>query len=259
MSIEPTLLGGEALVRNWAEELDLQIALRRVRAVTKAMRVAGATARARALAEQVDRPEYLVPLLYGQCEFHASRSEHKLALSLADQLGKIGEKRARALLERCIGGGDARMVGHLAVTLAYLGYIDQARSRLNEAFQESRRLKNAHKLSSMLLNGYWIASITCSPEVMKRYAEELLTVSTEYGFSFHLGCATIFRGSSLTAVGQAQEGLSQLEEGLSMVRASRFGNAPGCASEEMRLLPRRLRPGVMIDVQYEDVVSDLET
>ena len=63
---------------------------------------------------------------------------------------------ARALLEQCHGLGDsvhrvvgayATMLAHLAVTLAYLGYIDQARSRLNEALSEARRLKHAHTLA----------------------------------------------------------------------------------------------------------------
>src|SRR5256885_17174345 len=121
----------------------------------------------------MDRPEYLVPLSVGQWTFHVTRSELKLALSLAQQIERIGEARndvgarlqgrraqgwtrcflgefvaARALLERClglfdpahraIGGGQsddlyATILGYLANVLAYLGYIDQARSRLNEA------------------------------------------------------------------------------------------------------------------------------
>jgi hypothetical protein len=40
-------------------------------------------ARAHALAEQIDRPEHLVPLIYGQFAFHMIRSEHKRALLLA--------------------------------------------------------------------------------------------------------------------------------------------------------------------------------
>ncbi len=116
-------------------------------------------ARARALAEQIDRPEYLVPLLLGQWAFHLVRSEYKPALSLAEELEKIGDARkdvavqlagrsangvtrfhlsefvtARALLEQSHGLGDpahravgrgedlyAGMLAYLAVTLAYLG------------------------------------------------------------------------------------------------------------------------------------------
>ena len=196
------------------QELDLQIALRPALAATKgyaAADVGETLARARALAEQIDRPEYLVPLIFGQWVFHLVRSEHRLALPLAEQLEKIGEARndvaaqllgrrahgltrcflgefvaARALLERCHGLSDpahraigaglsddpyAVMLAYLAVTLAYLGYIDQARSRLDEALSEARRLRHAHTLALVLGFANWMDSITRSPE-LQRHAEE---------------------------------------------------------------------------------------
>ena len=79
---------------------------------------------------------------------------------------------ARALLERCLGLADpgiAPSVGTvlrslrgdapLAVTLAYLGYVDQARSRMDEALSEARRLGHVHTLAmySVLRFG-WIGS-----------------------------------------------------------------------------------------------------
>jgi hypothetical protein len=118
------------------------------------------------LAEQLDQPEYLAPLIVSQWAFHNVRSEHKLALSLGEQLEQIGEARndnaaqllgrlmqgitrfytgkfftARALLDRCVDLADPanRMIARisvdayplmlvfLALTLACLGYIDQAR------------------------------------------------------------------------------------------------------------------------------------
>ena len=52
--------------------------------------------RARALAEQIDRPEYLVPLMLGQFWFHLVRAEYRLALPLGKQAGKN-----RRSAERC--------------------------------------------------------------------------------------------------------------------------------------------------------------
>jgi class 3 adenylate cyclase/tetratricopeptide (TPR) repeat protein len=249
------------------QELDLQIALGPALAATKGYSAADVDetiARARALAEQIDRPEYLVPLLFGQWTFHFVRAEHKLALSLAEQIEKIGEARndvaaqlqgrrangvtrcflgefvaARALLEQCHGLGDpahrfrraravgvgltedpyAMMLSHLAATLAFLGYIDQARSRLNEALSEARRLRHAHTLAVVLFFASWTDSITRSPEMQHR-AEELLALSTEHGFSLYLGLAITFHGSSLTALGQAEEGLPLLTQGLAAIRAT---------------------------------------
>jgi len=244
------------------QELDLHIALRPALAATKGFSAAevGATlARARALAEQIDRPEYLVPLSLGQWGFHLLRSEHKLALPLAAQLEKIGEARndvtaqllgrrahgvtrcylgefvaARTLLERCLGLSDpahrsigagmsydpyAAILAELAVALAHLGYIDQARSRLDEALSEARRLRHAHTLALALAYANWIESITCSPE-LQRHAEELLALSSEHGFPLYSGLATAYRGRSLSALGQAQEGLALLARGLAALRAT---------------------------------------
>ena len=60
-------------------------------------------ARARALAKQLDRPEYFVRLSLGQWAFHLHRSEHKLALSLAEQVEKFGEARNDATVQLRVG------------------------------------------------------------------------------------------------------------------------------------------------------------
>ena len=241
------------------QELGLQIAFLSALMATRgysASEVGETMARARSLAEQIDRPEYLVPLLYGQWVFHFFRSEHKLALSFAEQLERIGEVRndvaaqlhgrraigvtrcyfgefiaARALLEQChdlanpahrhIGGGlsdsYAAMLVSLAFTLAHLGYIDQARSRMNGALLEARRLGQTETLTLVLSAASWMETITCPPE-RRRCADELLALSTEHGFPQHLGWAKVYLGKSLTARGQAYEGLALLTQGMVAVR-----------------------------------------
>ncbi len=83
------------------QELDLQIALGSALTATSGFSAADVEvtlARARALAEQLDRPEHLVPLIVGQSAFHFLRAEHRLALVLGEQLEQIGEEA-----ERCNG------------------------------------------------------------------------------------------------------------------------------------------------------------
>jgi class 3 adenylate cyclase/tetratricopeptide (TPR) repeat protein len=248
--------------RRRQRELDLQIALRPALAATKgysAADVGETIARARSLAEQIDRPEYLVPLLYGQWVFHLVRSEHRLALSLADQIAKTGEARndvaaqllgrrvsgltryyigefaaARALFEQCHGFADpayrrasgemsedpyCAMLIELAASLSRLGYIDQARLRLNDALSEARRLKHARTLALVLTFANSIEWITRLPE-WHRHAEELLALSTEHGLSWYLGAAMSFRGSSLAARGKAEEGVALITQALTGVRAT---------------------------------------
>jgi tetratricopeptide (TPR) repeat protein len=240
------------------QELDLLVALTPALNATKGWatpEVAETLARARALAEQLDRPDYLVPLLRSQWAFHFTRAEHRLALALVEQLEKIGEVRndataqlqatythgasrlylgefvaARAVLERGIGlvdpahraiGGSsvdpyAGLLTYDALTLACLGHIDQARSRIDEALSDVRRLRNPHTLAFVLTNAAWFDWLTCLPMV---HVEEMLAITTKHGFSRYLGSALTFRGQSLIALGQAQEGLALLTQGLSKLSA----------------------------------------
>jgi hypothetical protein len=131
------------------QELDLRIALGPALAATKGLSapVVGKNyAHASALAEQLDRADCLVPLLEGQFIFHSFRAEHKVALSFAEQIERIGEVRndravlylgrlehgtascalgdfvsARALLEKCHRLGDSVSRSTYAVpTLVHL-------------------------------------------------------------------------------------------------------------------------------------------
>ncbi len=112
------------------------------------------------------------------------------------------------------------MLASLAMTLAYLGYIDQARSRLNEALSEARRLRVASTLAEVLSVALTVEGIAGSPEMQQRHAEELLALSTEHGLPAFLAWATVGHGVSLTALGQGQEGLSLITRGIAGVRAT---------------------------------------
>jgi predicted ATPase len=245
------------------QELDLQMARVRALMATRgyaAPAVAETIVRARALAERLDRPDYLVPLLHFQFSFHTSRAEDKLALSLAEQMEKRGEAQndeatlllgrslhgrscfflgefveARALLEQCHGLRDPANravyaaltaadpyvlnLARLALTLAHLGYIDQARARMDEALSEARGLDHAYTMAWVLEQvcaADWIAG---SHEV-QRHAEELVALANEHGFPLWLGLGLVWHGWSLAALGQAQEGISLLAKGLSGLRAT---------------------------------------
>jgi tetratricopeptide (TPR) repeat protein len=238
------------------QELDLQTALGPALTATAGWSVAevGETfARARVLAEQLDRTEYLVPLTAGQCGFHSVRGEHRRVLALGEQLEKMGDARndaaaqllgrgiqghtrfilgefvaARAALERCFGIANpmhraivksvdscAGMLTSLALTLAYLGYIGQARSRMDEALSEARRLRHVQTLVDVLGYANWLDWITRSPMV---HVEEEIALSTEHRFPLYAALALTCRGRSLAAIGQAREGLALLMQALSEIR-----------------------------------------
>ena len=111
----------------------------------------------------------------------------------------------------------ALMLTFLAVTLAYLGYIDQARARMDEALSEARRLGQTLTFVHGLNLANWIDWLTRAPEV---HQGEFLSLSGEHGFPHYLSWALAFRGRSLVACGQAQEGFALLTQGLAELRAA---------------------------------------
>ena len=114
-------------------ELDLQIALGRALMAANgysAPAVAETLVRARALAERFDRPDRLAPLLYFQWGFRMVRAEHELAVSLAEQMEKLGETRkdqATLLLGHYIHGASCYFRGEFVTARALLELCDGLR------------------------------------------------------------------------------------------------------------------------------------
>jgi hypothetical protein len=71
-----------------------------------------------------------------------------------------------------------------------------------------------------------VEGIVRSPE-MHRHAEELQALSTGHGLPFYLAWGTMFRGMSLNALGQGQEGFSQITRGIEEIRATGAATPPG--------------------------------
>jgi hypothetical protein len=78
----------------------------------------------------------------------------------------------------------ASMLASLGTTMAYLGYIDQARARLSEALSPAYQLKHAHTLGLVLEFACWQERVAPSPQSARQRADELIALSTERGFLF---------------------------------------------------------------------------
>ncbi len=109
-------------------------------------------------------------------------------------------------------------LAHLALNLAYLGYIDQARARIDDALREARRREHVFTLAFVLTLACMVDWVCGSPHESERHAKEMIVLSREQGFALWLGFGLVFRGSSLAALGQTQEGFVLLADGFSSVR-----------------------------------------
>jgi predicted ATPase len=111
------------------------------------------------------------------------------------------------------------MLVYLSATLASLGYIDQARSSVNEAVSRARRLKNTIWLATTLAYACGVEWVAKAPRQAKRFADEAVAISNEHGYPAWLAWGLTFCGWSSTALGQPEDGVTLLTRGRSMLGA----------------------------------------
>ena len=107
----------------------------------------------------------------------------------------------------------------LAYTLACLGYIDQARALANQALAEVQQLHHAHALAQVLTQACLVERLAGLPHDVRQHAEQTVVLSREHGFPLFSAWGTILLGWSLTELGEAQDGVALLTQGLSAYRA----------------------------------------
>jgi predicted ATPase len=111
---------------------------------------------------------------------------------------------------------------NLSRTLHCLGYVDQAPSRRDKALAEARRL-SPFTLAFALSYGWyndWATADEKATQTMLQSADEIMTISSEQGFSQLLGVGNIIRGCRLGVVGQTAAGIPLLLQGLAIYRAT---------------------------------------
>ena len=80
----------------------------------------------------------------------------------------------------------------LALTLADLGYIDQARAGMDEALSEAHRLDHAYTMAWVLGQVCPTARRVAGSHEVQRQAEELVALANEHGFPYWLGIGLIW-------------------------------------------------------------------
>jgi predicted ATPase len=104
--------------------------------------------------------------------------------------------------------------------LAYLGYLDQARSRAEEAVSEARAYQYTHTLALCLFFRCWVACVANLPHEDRQFAEAVLEVTNEHGYPFWAAVATFHKRWSSAMLGEASEAVTLLTEGLALITAT---------------------------------------
>ena len=109
----------------------------------------------------------------------------------------------------------------LSYVLLCLGHLDQARLRRDEALLKARQRAHAATLAVVLVHAWnHDAGVQSEPVLLLERAEELRAHCAEYGFPYFAAIASVYRGSALSMLGSAEEGLALLTEGLAAYRAT---------------------------------------
>ncbi|MBI3757316.1 MAG: AAA family ATPase [Deltaproteobacteria bacterium] len=114
---------------------------------------------------------------------------------------------------------------YLAWILWYLGYPAQALKKSSEAFALAQKLSHPFSLSWALNCVSKVHKFRREGQEAQKHAEAWITLATEQGFPYFRAEGTIQRGWALVEQGQGEEGIAQLRQGLSALRA--VGTAGG--------------------------------
>ncbi|TEU21724.1 MAG: hypothetical protein E3J21_01880, partial [Anaerolineales bacterium] len=125
------------------------------------------------------------------------------------------EQHHRSLVVLSVSDPGLSALAYVACCLWCLGYPEQALSRSQQALALARELDHAFSLADVLCyGGCLFNAMRRDAPALKDDAEELMRLSNEKSFAGWLGMGTGFRGEALTMLGQVQEGMAQMREGM---------------------------------------------
>jgi predicted ATPase len=221
--------------------------------------VGKAYTRARELCQQVGETPQLLPVLFGLWRFYLNRAEFQTGRELGEQFLRLAQRvepthlvgahymlgvnlycpgefaSARAHLEQGIAlynspqhhslafvygiNPGASCLSFLAWTLWKLGYPDQARERVQEVLALAQELTHPFSLAQARLCAAIFHQFCREAHATQEQAEALIAIASDRGFSYWVAFGTIYRGWALAEQGQAEEGLTQICQGLATYQA----------------------------------------
>jgi class 3 adenylate cyclase/tetratricopeptide (TPR) repeat protein len=159
---------------------------------------------------------------------------HRLSAAACFNLGEF--LTARAHLEQALALFDpahrpfymsflipdplVNLLSYHSIDLFCLGYFDQARLECDATVEEGHKNGHAFSLTAALSGACQVDWGTRSREELLARADAIIAVSDEHGFLFHRAVGTVYRGWTLAAIGQTEQGIVLLEAGVAAYRAT---------------------------------------
>jgi predicted ATPase len=115
----------------------------------------------------------------------------------------------------------------LAMVLWHLGFPDQALQTGRDALELARQLHHPFSRSYALHWFAWLQNLRDDPAATLEHARTSITFSEEYHFPYFATQSGILCGWAMFRLGEEDEGMQKMREGLSRFRAT--GSEIGCA------------------------------
>lgn len=106
-----------------------------------------------------------------------------------------------------------------AHSLWFLGYPDQAMTRIQKALRVAEELSHTFSLVSVQIQASFLYQFARDTERVRELAEEAITLATEKDYAYRVAEGKTMRGWALAAGGDPEAGHSELSEGLAAYQA----------------------------------------
>src|SRR5262249_44338982 len=110
-------------------------------------------------------------------------------------------------------------LSYAAIPLWLLGYPDQALQRSREALTLAQELSHPVSLAAALFYIAITHHMRRDSDAVQECAEAAIALSSEQGFALYLAGGTAMRGWALSVQGHAEEGMTQLRQGMAALQA----------------------------------------
>jgi len=105
-------------------------------------------------------------------------------------------------------------LSYCAWALWYLGYPNQALERVYKTLTLAQGLSHPYSMGFALRSIAVVNQLRSDTHATLKWADALIKLSNEQGFSYWLAWGTILRGWVLSRQGQGEEGITQMRQGL---------------------------------------------
>ncbi len=112
---------------------------------------------------------------------------------------------------------------HLGLTLWFAGYADQGLQRIQQAVACADALRHPESVALARMMAAWLHLLRGETSQSKIFADATLALAREHGLAYWAAVATMFRGTTTVARGDATGGLEQLRSGFAGAAAIGVG------------------------------------